>query len=396
MSVKQPFLKAVPVLEKIEAAGFEAYFVGGSVRDYILGKSIEDVDIATSARPEEIKAIFPKTVDIGIEHGTILVLYKGESYEITTFRTDGDYKDYRHPETVTFIRSLKEDLQRRDFTMNAIAMDKKGEIIDPFNGKRDIEQKLIRTVGKPEERFQEDALRIMRGIRFVSQLGFSMEEATYEALEQFAPLLQHVAVERIYAEFTKLLEGEFKSKALNMLVDSSIHCFLPGLAKHGAAIKKAASLAEYSHLSEIEMWALLLYLIDNKKDEAFLRAWKMPVKKIKEIRSIKETVILREQYEWTKEMIYRTGLQIGLQAEKVYRTLYEKPFEGFQETLEQLYNNLPIHHRKELAVSGNDLMAWFDRKSGPWIKEVLEKIEQAVLRDEVENEKGRIKEWLQL
>ena len=118
MSVKQPFLKAVPVLEKIEAAGFEAYFVGGSVRDYILGKSIEDVDIATSARPEEIKAIFPKTVDIGIEHGTILVLYKGESYEITTFRTDGDYKDYRHPETVTFIRSLKEDLQRRDFTMN--------------------------------------------------------------------------------------------------------------------------------------------------------------------------------------------------------------------------------------------------------------------------------------
>jgi len=132
----QVFLKAVPILEKIEKAGYEAYFVGGSVRDYLLGKDIDDVDIATSALPEEVKAIFPKTVDVGIEHGTILVLYKGTAYEVTTFRTDGEYKDFRHPERVTFIRSLHEDLKRRDFTMNAIAMDKRGKSLIPLTGNK--------------------------------------------------------------------------------------------------------------------------------------------------------------------------------------------------------------------------------------------------------------------
>lgn len=392
----QVFLKAVPILEKIEKAGFEAYFVGGSVRDYLLGKEIDDVDIATSALPEEVKAIFPKTVDVGIEHGTILVLYKGTAYEVTTFRTDGEYKDFRHPEQVTFIRSLHEDLKRRDFTMNAIAMDKTGKIIDPFNGKQDLAEKRIRTVGKAKERFQEDALRIMRGVRFVSQLGFEMEEATYRALEEYAPLLRHIAVERIYTEFSKLLEGEFQSKALSMLVDARIHHYLPGLAEYGEEIKKAAKLCEATRLGEEELWALLLYLSNPQNDEKFLRAWKMPVKKIREIRDIKAAVLLREKEDWSEEMLYRTGLKIAKQAEKIYRTLKQMPFSGFPEKLEALYESLAIHNRKELAITGYDLMQWYKKKSGPWIKETLENIERAVLNREVENDKARIKEWLQL
>lgn len=391
----QVFLKAVPILEKIEKAGYEAYFVGGSVRDYLLGKDIDDVDIATSALPEEVKAIFPKTVDVGIEHGTILVLYKGTAYEVTTFRTDGEYKDFRHPERVTFIRSLHEDLKRRDFTMNAIAMDKTGKIIDPFNGKQDLTDKRIRTVGKAEERFQEDALRIMRGVRFVSQLGFEMEEATYRALEEYAPLLSHIAVERIYAEFSKLLEGEFLSKALTLLVDARIHHYLPELAEYEKEIKKVAELCEATRLGEEELWALLLYLCNPKNDEKFLRAWKMPVKKIREIRDIKAAVLRREKEDWSEEMLYRTGLKIAKQAEKVYRTLKRIPFSGFPQKLEALYESLAIHNRKELAITGYDLMQWYNKKSGPWIKEMLENIERAVLNREVENDKARIKEWLQ-
>lgn len=135
------FLKSVPILELIEEAGYEAYFVGGSVRDYILGRPINDVDIASSATPQEIKRIFPNTADIGIDHGTVLVITDTGTYEITTFRTESGYSDFRRPDAVKFVRSLTEDLQRRDFTMNAIAMDKTGKIIDPFNGKRDLAQK---------------------------------------------------------------------------------------------------------------------------------------------------------------------------------------------------------------------------------------------------------------
>ena len=180
--MKEPFLTAVPVLERLEAAGFEAYFVGGSVRDFLLNKEINDVDIATSATPDEVKQIFSKTVDIGIEHGTVLVLYQNQGYEITTFRSEAEYENFRRPKEVAFIRSLSEDLQRRDFTMNAIAMDKGGDLIDPFQGKLAILNQVIQTVGNAENRFQEDALRMMRAVRFVSQLSFKIEEATLTAL----------------------------------------------------------------------------------------------------------------------------------------------------------------------------------------------------------------------
>src|SRR3954451_24281467 len=158
------FKKAIPLLEVIEKAGFEAYFVGGCVRDYLLGKKIADVDIATSATPQEIKTIFSKTIDVGIEHGTVVVIWDKETYELTTFRSDGEYTDFRRPSEVTFIRSLEEDLKRRDFTMNSMAMDKEGRLIDPFSGRKAIQNKIIETVGAAPDRFHEDALRMMRAI----------------------------------------------------------------------------------------------------------------------------------------------------------------------------------------------------------------------------------------
>jgi tRNA nucleotidyltransferase (CCA-adding enzyme) len=176
--MKQPFAKALYIIKQLKAHGHEAYFVGGAVRDFLLRRPIGDVDIATSALPEEVMRIFPKTIGVGVEHGTVMVLHEGTPYEVTTFRTEGKYEDYRRPESVTFVRSLHEDLKRRDFTMNAIAMNEHGQMIDPFAGQEAIKRKMIQTVGDAKARFSEDALRMMRALRFVSQLGFYLSEET--------------------------------------------------------------------------------------------------------------------------------------------------------------------------------------------------------------------------
>ena len=176
INIKQipEFNKASSILERIEKEGYEAYFVGGGVRDTLLGLPISDVDIASSATPEEIKRFFPVTFDVGIQHGTVMVLHEKETYEITTFRTESKYEKFRRPEKVNYVRSLREDLKRRDFTINAIALNRHGQSEDPFDGQRDIKAKIIRAVGNPSERFREDALRMMRAARFMSQLAFEV------------------------------------------------------------------------------------------------------------------------------------------------------------------------------------------------------------------------------
>ncbi|CAM5206923.1 CCA-adding enzyme [Lysinibacillus sphaericus] len=170
---------AFTVIEQLEEAGFEAVVVGGAVRDAILNRPAHDVDVATNALPQEVKTVFNRTVDIGIQHGTILVIVPEGPVEVTTYRTDGEYTDHRRPEEVHFVRSLKEDLQRRDFTMNAIAMRRDGSFVDFYGGQRDIEASVIRAVGEAKVRFAEDALRMLRAVRFSAQLGFSIEASSF-------------------------------------------------------------------------------------------------------------------------------------------------------------------------------------------------------------------------
>ena len=196
---------AETILHILEKAGYEAYVVGGCVRDSILGRSPDDWDITTSAKPEQVKALFHRTVDTGLQHGTVTVLMEKEGYEVTTYRVDGEYEDGRHPKEVTFTASLEEDLKRRDFTINAMAYNPSGGLVDLFGGLEDIDRKIIRCVGDPLERFTEDALRIMRAVRFSAQLGFSIKEETRKALKVLAPNLKHVSAERIQVELVKLL-----------------------------------------------------------------------------------------------------------------------------------------------------------------------------------------------
>lgn len=193
------------ILHTLQEAGYEAYAVGGCIRDSLLGRRPDDWDITTSAKPQETKALFGKTIDTGIQHGTVTVIRHGRGYEVTTYRVDGEYEDGRHPKEVTFTASLKEDLRRRDFTVNAMAYNEEDGLVDLFGGRQDLEQKIIRCVGEANERFEEDALRIMRAVRFSAQLGFSIEERTKEAIRGHAERLRQVSAERIQVELTKLV-----------------------------------------------------------------------------------------------------------------------------------------------------------------------------------------------
>jgi len=193
------------IINTLEGAGYEAYAVGGCVRDALLGRIPNDWDITTSAKPLDVKTLFKKTFDTGIQHGTVTVLMGGEGYEVTTYRIDGLYEDARHPKEVTFTDDLLEDLKRRDFTINAMAYSDATGIIDAFDGQGDLERGIIRCVGNPQERFSEDALRMMRAIRFAAQLGFELEKDTKAAISELAPNLKMVSAERIMAELTKLI-----------------------------------------------------------------------------------------------------------------------------------------------------------------------------------------------
>jgi len=197
--------KAKYIIDTITEAGYEAYVVGGCVRDSLLGREPVDWDVTTSARPEQVKALFQRTIDTGLQHGTVTVMLDKESFEVTTYRLDGEYEDSRHPKEVIFTPSLEEDLGRRDLTINALAYNDEKGLVDLFGGCEDLEAGIVRCVGVPEERFREDALRMLRAIRFCAQLGYTMEQGTLDAVSRLAPTLARISAERIQAELVKLL-----------------------------------------------------------------------------------------------------------------------------------------------------------------------------------------------
>lgn len=197
--------KAEKIIDALQEHGYDAYVVGGCVRDSLLQRSPADWDITTSATPAEVKGIFPRTVDTGIQHGTVTVLIEKEGFEVTTYRIDGEYEDGRHPKEVIFTPSLREDLRRRDFTINAMAYNHRTGLVDIFGGVEDLKNKVVRCVGDPGERFTEDALRILRAVRFSAQLGFSIEEKTRQAARELGGTLEKISAERIQTELVKLL-----------------------------------------------------------------------------------------------------------------------------------------------------------------------------------------------
>lgn len=252
--------KHLAILSRLNKANFEAYFVGGSLRDAVIDLPINDVDITTSATPDEIISIFSdyKVLPIGIEHGTVAIIMDGEQIEITTFRHDGEYSDGRRPDEVTFTTSLKEDLQRRDFTINALAYNS-GGLVDLVGGLDDIDSKLIRAVGAAEERFQEDPLRIMRGLRFASKLGFNIEKETERAIFENKHLLKNISAERLQQEFNGLLMGNNAREVLTKY-SSVISEFIPEIEPMIGFDQKNPY-----HLHDV--WEHSTVVVENTKDD---------------------------------------------------------------------------------------------------------------------------------
>lgn len=380
------FEKARPVMQQIEEGGYQAYFVGGSVRDTILGLPIHDVDIASSAYPQEIKKIFKKTVDTGIEHGTVMVIYNKKGYEITTFRTESGYQDYRRPDKVEFVRSLDEDLKRRDFTINAFAMRENGEVTDLFNGLEDLQKRLIRAVGNPSERFNEDALRMMRAVRFASKLDFDIEEKTMDAIKENSHLLDKIAVERIYTEFVKMMMANRPKQGISDMLNTDMYKYVPVFGKYKKQLESITEVDNLSLLDEIEVWSFIAFNFVMSREEinSMLKEWKASNDIIKNTQQCVEAINNIKQGQLDKWAMYQTGEDLLIKANHI-ANLY-----GFAQNESELiskYESLTIKDKKEMAINGGDLIKSGVVKPGPEMGKILFKLEKSLVCNQIENDK---------
>ena len=396
------------VIDSLHAKGFEAYAVGGCVRDTILAREPDDWDITTSASPQQVKEIFDRTVDTGLEHGTVTVLAGSGAHEVTTYRIDGEYEDGRHPKEVVFTSSLAEDLRRRDFTINAMAYNNEEGLVDLFDGIRDLQRKVIRCVGNPTERFSEDALRILRALRFSAQLGFKLDPATLDAIIALAPTLEKISAERIRVELMKTPQN------------NPHHCYNVG--EH--------TIAALQHVpaDPILRWTMLLHDIakpacrttdeagidhfkghapaGEKMAKAILRRLKFDNETIRQVAALirwhdcrmapEKPVIRRILNKLGPELFGK--LMIVQEADTMAKSLYQR-----EETLErigkvrecvrEILDNGDCFTLKTLAVSGKDLMELGVPK-GPKIGECLNAALEEVMKDPAKNTKEYLTEYV--
>lgn len=394
------------IITKLEDAGYEAYAVGGCVRDSLLERSPEDWDITTSALPEQVKAVFRRTVDTGIQHGTVTILL-GKSgggfsgYEVTTYRIDGEYLDGRHPSEVTFTPSLHEDLARRDFTINAMAVNDRTGIVDDFGGLSDLEQHIIRAVGEPEKRFTEDALRMLRALRFSAQLNFDIDPATYQAIHKLAPNLQHVSKERIAVELTKLLLSDHP-ETISLLEDSglssyitedfhriSLSILLPATLPREKSVRWAALLRETPELSRKILRELKMDndTINTASTIASLFHEELPANGY-ELRKVLSRVGFTVYEHYLAAQVAVASSMEGIEAQDLLHAIQE-----LQSSVSMVKEAGECISLKDLAVSGQDLMDAGIPK-GPEIGQILHAMLDEVLKNPSYNNKETLMMFL--
>ena len=383
---KEPlFLEALPVMQQLVDAGYEAYFVGGSVRDMLLHKPISDVDIATSATPQEVKEIFSHTVDVGIEHGTVMVIHHKEGYEVTTFRTEEGYEDFRHPDKVTFVRSLEEDLKRRDFTINALAIGIDDQLMDFFDGIGDLERQCLRCVGDAKERFNEDALRMFRAVRFVGQLGFQVEEETKNAISLLKMNLSKVAVERMKVEFEKMIQSSFRKEALQLFVETGLYQACPLFDGKDEILLK---LAEFplKEMSVLQAWILFIdeLNLSDKEVTHLLKSWKSSNEQIRDVLVGYKTYRARKEEEWNFFFAYACPYEVACEVETL---LIAQDKSTSMKGLEATYHSLPIRSMNDIHLNGHDIIRILKLdKKGPIIGQVLKTVEKMILEQSISND----------
>ena len=359
------------IIETLQKNGYEAFAVGGCVRDMLNGDNPHDFDITTSAEPETVMSLFEKTVPTGIKHGTVTVIINGVPNEVTTYRTDGEYRDHRRPDSVIFVKSLREDLARRDFTVNAMAYNKRDGLKDFFGGREDIENRILRAVGEPGRRFYEDALRIMRLFRFSSVLGFDIEENTLKAALEYAPTLKSVSAERIYSELLKTLCGK-NPAALKPLTD------IGGLGFLGVNTSPDYGILPLLNSADTKLFAFL-YSGGAEVSPAldFLKVSNKTKKNAQDMLTLLNMPFPKTKPE-IKEMLYLTSPP---SAENYfdYRSAYGKDCAAARDMLTEIIKNGEPYRISDLKIGGRDLKKC--GISGRAIGETLEKLRRSVLKN---------------
>ena len=363
------------ILKALNGAGHEAYIVGGCVRDALMGKRPHDWDVCTSAMPEETKAAFAgeKTIDTGIQHGTVTVIYENQSVEITTYRIDGEYEDGRHPKEVEFTRSLKEDLARRDFTINAMAYHPEKGLIDLYGGRDDLYKGLIRCVGEPKKRFQEDALRIMRGLRFAATLQFGIDSDTADAMYMEKDRLKDISKERINVELSKLILGEWADQIVTQYIDI-LQAGAEGLELPRSDLNVLPP-ALATRLAEVFPKDTGKYLRLLKYDGNTIR-WARVLSRLRDVPARTEP---------KKEMVKF----LHKHGEVITTMHYARAGDEALATLGWLLEQKPCYRVSDLAVSGKDLIE-NGVNPGPKMGEILKELLDLVMEEKVNNERNEL------
>ena len=386
---------AKTIIQVLNDNAHDAYVVGGCVRDSILGRDPGDWDITTSAHPQDVKRLFRRTVDTGIEHGTVTVLMDDGEYEVTTYRIDGKYTDARHPDSVEYTDDLTEDLRRRDFTINAMAYSDGKGLVDAYGGMEDLSAHVIRCVGDPDERFEEDALRILRAVRFAAQLGFDIEEHTARAIKNHVPRLALVSKERVFAEMNKALCSDHP-EALALIyaqgMESSISESFPLIREDAAAgMRQAAYLRKERYLR----WAALMRELSPKDAERILRELKSDVDTIRHVRMLVK--VLKEHTPVRPAEIRRLLNEIGPDLFEDMIALKRFGFgrfarEDYDRSLTEFYGILErgdAYTVKALKISGADLIA-NGVQPGPHMGDILSGMLEAVIENPSLNTKEQL------
>jgi len=393
----------VNIISKLEADGNQAYAVGGCVRDSILKRIPEDWDITTSALPQQVKALFKRTVDTGIKHGTVTIMIDKNGYEVTTYRIDGDYEDGRHPKSVEFSISLVEDLQRRDFTINAMAYNSETGLIDEFNGIEDLNSKIIRCVGNPVERFTEDALRMMRAIRFSAQLGFVIENQTFAAIKELAVNINKVSRERIHVELNKTLLSDHPEYIMMMYETRLTKQILPVIdgILGGRRSVVTLTMLKLSPKELVLKYAALLNDVALEAVTETLRDLKLDNNTIFTVAKIVECskLLIDEKEPAVREAIHKYGKEILpliifhqetiLKAKEVSTGIKMTSGKNHIAVVKRLYQEIiergDCISIKDLNVNGSDLMEY--GLKGPQIGETLDELLHIVMENPKLNEK---------
>ncbi|WP_309118626.1 CCA tRNA nucleotidyltransferase [Paenibacillus sp.] len=397
----------VRLLRRLAECGYAAYFVGGCVRDALLGRPVKDIDIATAAKPETVLELFPEAIPTGLKHGTVTVPIGAWHYEVTTFRAESDYSDGRHPDTVSFLDDVEGDLERRDFTVNAMAVDADGRLVDPFGGRLDLEAKRLRAVGDPAARFGEDALRMLRFVRFAAEYGFAADESTWAEAKLGAPGLAVVAMERVAAELTRMIGGSDPYRALALLRESELlrwtkeRLRLPralGLAADATADDSLRRLAEVE--DELARWALWFDRMELGPDEAegvcralrtsgaFESALRRTLAFHAALRGAPAELARRAWIGATLRQGEETARR-WLTLAPAYRGLPEFGWTApYFDAGAAWLDEMPTKTLKELAIGGADVLAAAGgRRGGPWTADLLGRLLEETALGELANER---------